>query len=246
MQGAFASRFNVPAQLLAPIPDGVSAVEAATIPAAAHGGPARIRLGAAQARRPGAHSRRRQGVGLAAIQMAQHCGATVFATASTFKRATHWKMGVEYVYDSAQRISPTRSGRHRRLGCGRVVLNSLTSGGFSRGAVQATAQNGRFLEILKRDIWTPEQMAATRPDIAYEIVALGHGDHPEPERIRRLPTEVSEGLAWLWPNGCRCPPRSIRSGGQGGVSPDAAGAPHRQDRVPDTEPPAAAGPIGPI
>ncbi len=35
MQGAFASRFNVPAQLLAPMPDGVSAVEAATIPAAA-------------------------------------------------------------------------------------------------------------------------------------------------------------------------------------------------------------------
>ena len=33
--GAFASRFNVPAQFLAPIPDGISAVEAATIPAAA-------------------------------------------------------------------------------------------------------------------------------------------------------------------------------------------------------------------
>lgn len=32
MQGAFASRFNVPAQFLAPIPDGISAVEAATIP----------------------------------------------------------------------------------------------------------------------------------------------------------------------------------------------------------------------
>ncbi|MGA8328579.1 MAG: SDR family NAD(P)-dependent oxidoreductase, partial [Mycobacterium sp.] len=35
MQGAFSSRFNVPAQFLAPIPDGVSAVDAATIPAAA-------------------------------------------------------------------------------------------------------------------------------------------------------------------------------------------------------------------
>ena len=35
MQGAFASRVNVPAQLLAPVPDGLTAVEAATIPAAA-------------------------------------------------------------------------------------------------------------------------------------------------------------------------------------------------------------------
>ena len=40
------------------------------------------------------------GVGLAAIQMAQQRGATVFATASTYKRATLRKMGVEYVYDS--------------------------------------------------------------------------------------------------------------------------------------------------
>ena len=38
--------------------------------------------------------------------------------------------------------------------------------------MRATAQNGRFAEIAKRDIWTPEQMAAARPDIAYEIVAL--------------------------------------------------------------------------
>ena len=35
MQGAFASRVNVPAQLLAPVPNGLSAVAAATIPAAA-------------------------------------------------------------------------------------------------------------------------------------------------------------------------------------------------------------------
>ena len=35
MQGGFASRVNVPAQFLAPLPDGVSAVGAATIPAGA-------------------------------------------------------------------------------------------------------------------------------------------------------------------------------------------------------------------
>ena len=100
MQGAFASRFNVPAQLLAPMPDGVSAVEAATIPAAA----LTVRLAFDWAQlQPGdrvlIHAAS-GGVGLAAIQMAQQHGATVFATASTYKRATLRKMGVKYVYDS--------------------------------------------------------------------------------------------------------------------------------------------------
>src|SRR6202007_102683 len=87
VQGAFSSRFNVPAQLLAPTPDGVSAVDAATIPAAAL--TARLAFDWAQLK-PGdrvlIHAAS-GGVGLAAIQMAQQHGATVFATASTFKRA---------------------------------------------------------------------------------------------------------------------------------------------------------------
>lgn len=100
MQGAFASRFNVPEQFVAPIPDGVSAVEAATIPAAA----LTVRLSFDWAAlKPGdkvlIHAAS-GGVGLAAVQMAQRCGATVFATASTFKRATLRKLGVEHVYDS--------------------------------------------------------------------------------------------------------------------------------------------------
>ena len=71
MQGAFASRFNVPAQLLAPLPDGLGAVAAATIPAAA----LTTRLAFDWAKlKPGdrvlIHAAS-GGVGLAAIQMAQ-------------------------------------------------------------------------------------------------------------------------------------------------------------------------------
>ncbi|MDT5073264.1 MAG: hypothetical protein QOH82_2584, partial [Mycobacterium sp.] len=195
MQGAFASRFNVPAQLLAPIPDGVSAVEAATIPAAA----LTVRLAFDWAQlQPGdrvlIHAAS-GGVGLAAIQMAQQQGATVFATASNYKRATLRKLGVKYVYDSrttdfADQILADTGGSGVD-----VVLNSLTSEGFLEATVRATAQNGRFAEIAKRDIWTPGQMAAARPDIAYEIVALDTVTIQEPERIRELLTEVSKGLA---------------------------------------------------
>jgi NADPH:quinone reductase-like Zn-dependent oxidoreductase len=172
MQGAFASRFNVPVQLLAPLPEGVSAVAAATIPAAAL--TARLAFDWAQLK-PGdrvlIHAAS-GGVGLAAIQLAQQHGAIVFATASTYKRATLRKLGVEYVYDSrstdfADEILADTDGAGVD-----VVLNSLTNDGFVEATVRATAQNGRFVEIAKRDIWTPEQMTAARPDIVYEIVAL--------------------------------------------------------------------------
>jgi len=195
MQGAFASRFNVPVQLLAPVPDGLSAVAAATIPAAAL--TARLAFDWAQLK-PGdrvlIHAAS-GGVGLAAIQMAQQHGAIVFATASTYKRATLRKLGVEYVYDSrstdfADQILADTDGAGVD-----VVLNSLTNEGFVEATVRATAQNGRFAEIAKRDIWTPEQMAAARPDIAYEIVALDGTTVQEPERIRGLLAEVSDGLA---------------------------------------------------
>lgn len=195
MQGAFASRFNVPAQFLAPIPDGVSAVEAATIPAAA----LTVRLSFDWAQlKPGdkvlIHAAS-GGVGLAAVQMAQQFGAEVFATASTFKRATLRKLGVKYVYDSrttdfADQILSDTGGAGVD-----VILNSLTSEGFIEATLRATAENGRFAEIAKRDIWSTERMAEARADVDYEIVALDTVMLTEPDRIRHLLTEVSEGLA---------------------------------------------------
>src|SRR5262249_42331033 len=199
MQGAFASRFNVPAQLLAPIPDGVSAIDAATIPAAAL--TARLAFDWAQLK-PGDRvliHPASGGVGLAAIQMAQQHGAIVFATASTYKRATLRKMGVEYVYDSrstyfADQILPHTDAADLDGAGVDVVINSSTQEGVVEGTVRAAARNGRFAEIAKRDIWTPEQMAATRPDIAYEIVALDGTTVRDPEHIKRLLIEVSDGL----------------------------------------------------
>jgi NAD(P)-dependent dehydrogenase (short-subunit alcohol dehydrogenase family)/acyl carrier protein len=75
-----------------------------------------------------------------------------------------------------------------------VVLNSLTNEGFIEATVRATAKNGRFAEMAKRDIWTHAQMAEARPDIAYEIVALDVTTLQNPDHINRLLTEVSEGL----------------------------------------------------
>ncbi|HTZ16274.1 MAG TPA: type I polyketide synthase, partial [Mycobacterium sp.] len=195
MPGSFASRVNVPSQFLAPVPNGISAVAAATIPAGAlttrlafdwaKVGPGdRVLIHAASG-----------GVGLAAIQIAQQRGATVFATASAYKRATLCKMGVKHVYDSrstdfADQILKDTGGAGVD-----VVLNSLTNEGFIEATVRATAQGGRFAEIAKRDIWTREQMAAARPDIAYEIIALDYCIEHEPERTGNLLAEVADSMA---------------------------------------------------
>ncbi|VEG46568.1 beta-ketoacyl synthase [Mycolicibacterium flavescens] len=195
MQGAFCSRFNVPLQLVAPLPKGLSAVAAATIPAAAL--TVRLAFDWAQLKagdRVLIHAAS-GGVGLYAVQMAQQHGAIVFATASKYKRATLRKMGVKFVYDSrttdfADQILADTDGSGVD-----VVLNSLTNEGFVEATVRATALNGRFAEIAKRDIWTPEQMAAARPDIAYEIVALDLTALQNPDHVKRLLTEVSDGMA---------------------------------------------------
>ena len=195
MPGSFATRVNVPAQFLSPVPNGISAVGAATIPAGAlttrlafdwaKVGPGdRVLIHAASG-----------GVGLAAIQIAQQRGATVFATASTYKRATLREMGVEHVYDSrstdfADQILADTGGAGVD-----VVLNSLTNEGFIAATVRATAQGGRFAEIAKRDIWTREQMAAARPDISYEIIALDACIEQEPERVGNLLAELADSMA---------------------------------------------------
>ncbi len=195
MPGSFATRANAPSQFLAPVPDGVSTVAAATIPAGAltvrlafdwaDVGPGdRVLVHAASG-----------GVGLAAIQIAQQRGATVFATASTYKRATLRKMGVEHVYDSrstdfADQILADTGGAGVN-----VVLNSLTNEGFIAATLRATAQGGRFAEIAKRDIWTPEQMTATRPDIDYEIIALDWCIEHEPDRVGTLLRELADSMA---------------------------------------------------
>ena len=195
MQGAFSSRLNVPAQLLAPVPFGVDPVGAATLPAAA----LTARLAFDWARlQPGdrvlIHAAS-GGVGMAAIQLARQRGATVFATASAYKRETLRTMGVEYVYDSrttefADQILADTHGEGVD-----VVLNSLTNDGFIEATVRATAKGGRFAEIAKRDIWTPEQMAAVRPDIDYGVIALDVTMMTDPGHIKTLMTELSEGLA---------------------------------------------------
>ncbi|ACB75252.1 type I polyketide synthase [Opitutus terrae] len=151
--GCFAQYVAAPVRAIARRPAGVSAVEAATLPAAfATAHHALVTQGRlARGERVLIHAAA-GGVGQAAVQIARHVGAEIFATAgSPAKRAALRAMGVEHVMDSrtlafADDVRAATGGRGVD-----VVLNSL-GGEFLRASLELVAPHGRFLELGKRDL----------------------------------------------------------------------------------------------
>lgn len=130
------------------------------------------------------------GVGMAAVRIALRAGTEVFATAgSDAKRAFLRSMGVHHVFDSrtldfADEIAILTGGKGVD-----VVLNSL-SGEFIPRSISALAETGIFIEIGKRDIWTPEQFAERKPSAQYHIVDLADQVAREPDRVSLIFLEV--------------------------------------------------------
>jgi polyketide synthase 12/myxalamid-type polyketide synthase MxaB/epothilone polyketide synthase D len=135
------------------------------------------------------------GVGLAAVHLARRAGAELFATAgSEAKRDYLRALGVQHVYDSrttafAEQVLADTDGAGVD-----VVLNSLADD-FASASFRAIARGGRFLEIGKRGIWTPAQVAALGRDIAYHVVDWGEVADRDPELIGGLLTTIMEAAA---------------------------------------------------
>jgi acyl transferase domain-containing protein/NADPH:quinone reductase-like Zn-dependent oxidoreductase/short-subunit dehydrogenase/acyl carrier protein len=91
------------------------------------------------------------GVGLAAVQIARHLGAEIYATAGRpHKRELLATLGVRHVYDS-RTLDYAQLIRRDTRGYGvDVVLNSLP-GEHLRRSVDLLASGGRFVEIGKQD-----------------------------------------------------------------------------------------------
>ena len=161
---AFDSHVITRPEMVVAKPSSMSFAEAATIPVAfltAHYGLhhlAQIKPGARVLIHAAAG-----GVGLAAVQIALRMGAEVFGTAgSPEKRAFLTSLGVRHVLNSR---TLEFADDIRRLTEGRgvdIVLNALADE-FIPKSVGVLAEDGCFLEIGKRGIWTPEQFATVRP-----------------------------------------------------------------------------------
>lgn len=152
------------------------------------------------------------GVGIAAVQLARHLGAEVFATAgSDEKREFVALLGADHVFDSrslayADQILAATDGEGVD-----IVLNSLAGEAIRRN-LHVLRPFGRFLELGKRDFFenTPiglrpfkdnisyfgidaDQLLIARPDLAgrlfREVMALFHDGVLSPLPVRAFPAE---------------------------------------------------------
>ncbi|MFI9796030.1 zinc-binding dehydrogenase, partial [Streptomyces leeuwenhoekii] len=114
------------------------------------------------------------GVGTAAVQLARHLGAQVYATASEGKWARLRAAGI-----APQRIASSRSlefeDRFRRASGGRgvdVVLNCL-AGEYTDASLRlCSPRGGRFLELGKTDIRDAGEVADRFPGVSYRAYDL--------------------------------------------------------------------------
>ena len=193
--GAFAAEMITHEELVAPAPSDISVSGLATIPSAFVSAALSYELsGLDEDDRVLIHAGA-GGVGLAAIQLAQAAGAEVFTTASAPKRGYLRELGVKHVFDS-RRTEFGEEILEATDGAGvTVVLNSLTSEGFIDASLACLAQGGRFVELARRDILSPEEMAEVRPDVGYDILELDVLKKTDPEWVGRVLRSVMDRVA---------------------------------------------------
>ena len=193
--GAFGPEMVTREELVAPAPEGLSVSDLATIPSAFVSAALSYEYSGLEAGERVLIHAGAGGVGLAAIQLAQAAGAEVYATASAPKQALLRSLGVEHVFDSRQ----TSFGDEILQATGgegvHVVLNSLTSEGFIEASLSCLADGGRFVELARRDILTTDEMAAVRPDVAYDILELDVLKNTDPAWVGEVLRDVMAQLA---------------------------------------------------
>ncbi|WP_052861852.1 MULTISPECIES: type I polyketide synthase [Streptomyces] len=125
------------------------------------------------------------GVGMAAVQLAHHLGAEVFATASEGKWDVLRAQGIAEDHIASSRTTAFAETFTAVTGGAGVdvVLNSL-SGEYVDASLRLLAEGGRFLEMGKTDIRDPETLPA---GLRYEAFDLGQVD---PDEIRRMLAEL--------------------------------------------------------
>ncbi|WP_226931306.1 SDR family NAD(P)-dependent oxidoreductase [Parafrankia sp. CH37] len=190
---ALASHLTVRADHTRPIPDWLSDVDAAGLPMVT--ATAWYGLNDLAGLAPGEtvliHSAA-GGLGLAAVGVARHLGATVIATAGTAEKRRHLAdLGIEHVFDSrdlgwAEQARAVTGGRGVD-----VVLNSLTGAAIGLG-LDLLAEGGRFVEVGKKDIYGGRtiSLSAFQKGIGLHSVDLSALMTRHPVRFARLLSDV--------------------------------------------------------
>ncbi|WP_369033842.1 MULTISPECIES: type I polyketide synthase [Streptomyces] len=182
-------------RLVAPMPDGWSFAEAASVPVvfltAYHG---LVELAALSEGESVLVHAAAGGVGLAAVQLARHLGAEVLGTASDAKHDVLRAWGL----DDAHIASSRTLDFARRFDSVDVVLNSL-AGEFVDSSAGLLRPGGRFLEMGKTDLRDPVDMAGKWPGTSYQAFDITQlsPDHIQDMLIRILALFRSGALRHL-------------------------------------------------
>jgi acyl transferase domain-containing protein/D-arabinose 1-dehydrogenase-like Zn-dependent alcohol dehydrogenase/acyl carrier protein len=122
------------------------------------------------------------GVGMAAVQLAHHWGATVHATASPPKWETLRGLGLDDTHITNSRTLEF-ADRFPQVD---VVLNSL-AGEYIDASLRLLAPGGRFIEMGKTDLRDAEEIASAHGGVSYQAFVLAEAG---PERIGEMLTEI--------------------------------------------------------
>ncbi|MFF6783042.1 beta-ketoacyl synthase N-terminal-like domain-containing protein [Streptomyces sp. NPDC012510] len=170
---------------LAPMPDGWTFEQAAAVPIAyltAYYGLvdlAGVRPGQRVLVHAGAG-----GVGTAAVQLARHLGAEVFATSSAGKRQVLRAAGLDDAHTADSRsLDFADHFRESTGGQGMDVVLDCLAGEFVDAGLGLLPRGGHFLEMGKTDIRDPRAVAAAHPGVAYQAYDL---QEAAPDRMREM------------------------------------------------------------
>ncbi|MFC7918272.1 acyltransferase domain-containing protein, partial [Streptomyces sp. NPDC057386] len=184
--GAYGPVAVADSRTLARIPDGWTFAQAASVPAvfltAYH---ALVELAGLKAGETVLIHAATGGVGMAAVQLARHLGAEVYATASRPKWPTLRAMGFDDTHIASSRdldfekhILDVTGGKGVD-----VVLDSL-AGEFVDASLRALGDSGgRFVEMGKTDIRDPKKVADRHPGVDYRAFDL---QSMEPEHLQAM------------------------------------------------------------
>ncbi|MFJ1991455.1 SDR family NAD(P)-dependent oxidoreductase [Streptomyces asiaticus] len=194
-EGAFGPLAVADARTVVPIPEGWTFRQAAAAPVvfltAWYG---LVELGGLQAGERVLIHAATGGVGTAAVRIARHLGAEVYATASPAKHGVLEGMGIDAAHRASSRDLDFEEAFREATG-GRgvdVVLNSL-AGEFVDASFRLLHEGGRMLEMGKTDIRDPALIAAEHPGVryhAYDLIA-----DAGPDRIGEMLRELGELFA---------------------------------------------------
>ncbi|MES4904961.1 MULTISPECIES: type I polyketide synthase [unclassified Streptomyces] len=188
-QGAFGATAVADARSVVPIPPGWTDEQAAAVPIAfVTAWYGLVDLAGLTAGESVLIHAAAGGVGMAAVQIARHLGAEVYATASPGKHAVLEAMGIDEAHRASSRDLDFEEAFRAATG-GRgvdVVLNSLT-GAATDASLRLLAKDGRFVELGLTDVRDPGQLAAVHPGVHYRVLDLGQ---PGEDGIGRMLSDI--------------------------------------------------------